>query len=57
MQILTDWQLIGVVLGISGIIGCLLLLGEAIPHLRDSVVKEQDTENPEGKNVSKNKIK
>ena len=50
-QILTDWQLIGVVLAISGIVTCLLLLGEAIPYLRDSVVKEQDTEKPHGTNV------
>ena len=40
-------------MAISGIVACLLLLGEAIPYLRDSVAKEEDTENPLGVNVSK----
>ena len=52
-QILNDWHLIGIVLALSGIVTCLLLLGEAIPYLRDSVTEEQDTENPHGINVRK----
>ena len=52
-QILNDWHLIGIVLALSGIVTCLLLLGEAIPYLRDDVTTEQDAENPHGINVRK----
>ena len=50
---LRDWQLIGIVWALAGIVTSLLLLGEAIPYLRDSVTKEQDMERPKGINVSK----
>ena len=51
-QIQTDLHLIVVVLSTTGIIVFLLLLGEAIPHLRDDVRLELDLENPYGVNVS-----
>ena len=51
-QIQSDLHLIVVVLSTTGIVVFLLLLGDAIPHLRDDVRLEVDMENPYGVNVS-----
>ena len=51
-QIQTDLHLLVVVLSTTGIVVFLLLLGEAIPHLRGDVRLEVDMENPYGVNVS-----
>ena len=51
-QILTDWKLIIIVLVIVLVAIFLLLLGEAIPFLRRTVVLKDDPEHGDGRNVS-----
>ena len=50
-QILTDWKLIIIVLVIVLVAVFLLLLGEAIPFLRRTVVLVDDPEHGDGRNV------
>lgn len=51
IQILTDWKLIIIVLVIVLVAVFLLLLGEAIPFLRRTVVLKDDPEHGDGRNV------
>ena len=51
LQVLTDWKLIAIVLGIAGLTLFLLLFGEAVPYLRGVVVQLEDAEHINGRNV------
>ena len=51
MQVLTDWKLIAIVLGITGLTTLFLIIGEATPNLRGNVVLVSDAERGEGRNV------
>lgn len=51
IQILSDWNLIAIVLAIVGWTILLLLFGEAVPYLRGVVALVQDLEHPQERNV------
>lgn len=51
-QILNDWHLLSVTMGVSGMTVFLLVLETSIPQLRGEVTKEVDQENPSGMTVS-----
>ena len=51
LQVLTDWKLIAIVLGIAGLTLFLLLFGEAVPYLQGVVVQLEDAEHNNGRNV------
>ena len=51
LQGFKDWQLLILILLVTGIAVLLLLLEESIPQLRGAVIRRRDEEHPYGKTV------
>ena len=51
VQGVKDWQMLILIVLITGFAVLLLFLESAIPHLRGSVTPERDQEHPSGKTV------